>query len=162
MPNPKTVKNWIANSDACSKPGLQQENLDKLKRVAEHFENNHKKKLMCSLVFDEMYIRKQVDWSWYQEEFAGFINFGQDPNADEYRTATQALVYMLNGVNASFEYPVAYYFVDSLKAPQKEDLLLHIIKGDSLLLLRICQFLMINSFFVTLLFFVFFTDIVFC
>lgn len=129
MPRPKTIKDWISNSDACSMPGVQQSSLDKLKRISQQFQTSSNKKLMCSLVFDEMYIRKQVDFNWYHAEFAGFPNFGNDPNDEEYRMASQALVFMLNGVNASFEFPIAYYFVNSLKASQKQDLLLNIIHG---------------------------------
>lgn len=129
LPHSKTIKQWYANSDASGEPGIQKECMDKLKRIGQAYERENNKKLMCSLVFDEMYIRKQVYWCWHQENYAGFVNHGQKQDSDTNEIASQAIVFILNGVNASFEYPVAYYFINKLNGAQKRDLTLDIIEA---------------------------------
>lgn len=107
--------------------------MDKLKRIAEKYEQTHEKKLMCSLVFDEMNVRRQIYFSSHQLEYVGYVDIekpsidGEDESTDK-TIAKQAIVFMLNGINANFEFPVAYYFIDTLDQTQRKDLLDEIVK----------------------------------
>lgn len=86
--------------------------------MAEEFATKHQRKLMCSLVFDEMSIRQQVMWSLHQLDYIGYINYGKDtenPENPQNIIAKQAIVFVLNGIDVNFEFPVAYYFIDTLK-----------------------------------------------
>lgn len=105
--------------------------MERLKKVATEFEMTHKRKLMCSLVFDEMHIRQQVFWSLQQLNFNGFVNYGQDPENEDKSIATQAIVFILNGIEANIEFPVAYYFIDKLTAHQRKSLVSDIIAAVS-------------------------------
>lgn len=131
LPHRQTIRSWYANSDAKAEAGLQEDHLQKLKQVCEDHEKTHKNKLMCSLVFDEMNIRKQVYWCWHKEDYAGFVNYGQDPNTQTNIIAKQAIVFILNGLNASFEFPLAYYFIDTLNKNQRRDLISEIVTAVS-------------------------------
>lgn len=129
LPHSKTIKAWYANSDANGEAGLHQECLDKLKNISQDYERKHNRKLMCSLVYDEINIRKQVYWCWHKQDFAGFVNYGQDPESNKNTIAKQAIVFILNGVNTSFEFPIAYYFIDSLDKFHRRDLLDQLIRA---------------------------------
>lgn len=130
LPHSKTIKQWYANSDANGEAGLQHDYIDKLKRISQDYELENKKKLMCSLVFDEMYIRKQIYWCWYKEDYAGFVDERfQEPDSDTKKIASQAIAFILNGVNVNFEFPVAYFFIDKLKGSQKKELISDVIKA---------------------------------
>lgn len=76
---------------------------------------------MGSLVFDEMHIGQQLFFSSQQLDFDGFVNYGQDPEKEEKTIAKQAITFILNGIDANFEFPLAYYFIDSLNAQHRKN-----------------------------------------
>lgn len=121
LPHPKTMQRWMANSDVNGEPGIQEDHLEKLKRIATDFESTNKRKMICSLVFDEISLRKQVYWSWHQSDYVGFTNNENNPansesNNDQQtkEVARQAVAFILNGINCQFEFPVAYFFINKL------------------------------------------------
>lgn len=128
LPHSKTIESWYANSDLRGDPGIQEDNTKRLKQFAKRFEDEHGSRIMCSLVFDEMFIRKQVFWSLQQLDYIGHIDFGQDSISDEKTIAKQVILFMLNGLNVDSEFPLAYFFIDTLNAQQRKNLILEIIK----------------------------------
>lgn len=130
LPHPKVLKSWYANSDCCSDEGIQQSCLDKLKRIAQDYEKQHKSTLLCSLVFDEINIRRQILYSMHQTEFIGYVQppeNGDEASMTKKKNATQAIVFILNGIETNFEFPVAYYFINGLKAGERNLLLSKVI-----------------------------------
>lgn len=131
LPTLKTIKNWFANSDIRSDPGIQEGTLDRLKKIAGDFEKINNRRLMCSLVFDEVHIRQQVIYSLDEMEYTGFTSYGintEETSEDTKKTvAKQAIVFLLNGITVNFEFPVAYYFISELNAAQRKELLNEII-----------------------------------
>lgn len=119
----------MANSDICGEPGINAKHLERLTKLAKEYESKHQRKLMCSLCFDEMNIRQQILWSAHQLNYLGYTKCGQNPDDDEKNiVAKQALVYILNGIDVNFEYPIAYFFINTLKANQRANILDDIIK----------------------------------
>lgn len=123
LPHSKTIKAWYGNFDANAEPGLQQACLDKLKKISEEYEIENNHPIMCGLVYDEVNIRKKVYWCWQKQDFAGYINYGQNTKSMENTIAKQAIVFILNGVNTSFESPICYHFIDSLDKFHRRDLI---------------------------------------
>lgn len=76
-----------------------------------------------------MSIRKHLQWSDSQKQFLGFINYGFRSNIEEMPLAKNALVFMLNGINANFTMPIAFYFIDTLTAAEKANLLTEILNA---------------------------------
>lgn len=131
LPHPKTIQQWYANSDVRGDPGLQDDTMKRLTKIAQQYELDRGRKLLCSLVFDEMHIRSQVFWNLQQLEYVGFNNYRDNPDFDQKRIAKQAIVFFLNGIDVNFEFPVAYLLIDKLKKEQKKTLLEPIIKAIS-------------------------------
>lgn len=82
-------------------------------------------------MLDEMSIRAQVFWSQQRIDYVGFAEL---PSTDADATANrqiakQSIVFMLNGVNVHFEFPVAYFLISSLDKNTKAELLRDIIKA---------------------------------
>lgn len=91
-------------------------------------------KLVVSLMFDEMHIRKHVQWSNKERKLIGYANVEQNeyedadphdenaPNSKRKKSdlANQALVYIVAAVNDSFQLPIVYYFINSMKADEKK------------------------------------------
>lgn len=131
MPHPRTIKSWYAASDLRGDPGLQDATLVRLKIIVEQFKKDNKdKEVICSLVFDEMHIRSQIFWSQQRLDYVGLASkFGNDSSNDNQTIAKQAMVFLLNGINIDFEFPVAYHLIRSAGKELRKDLLLETIKA---------------------------------
>lgn len=66
-----------------------------------------------------MAIRKNVEWCIKNKEFIGYSRVnknGQNQENNESELVSQALVYMISGINMFIQSPIAYYFINSLNA----------------------------------------------
>lgn len=86
-------------------------------------------KLYATLSFDEMAIRRNVTWCAGQKKFYGFIDYGRYALDEHLPPASNAIVFMLNGINISFNLPVAHYFITTLDKSEKMFLVLTLIKA---------------------------------
>lgn len=87
------------------------------------------KELYVILNFDEMAIRKHVTWSESEKKFLGFINYGKVDCDEHLPIASNSIVFMINGINETFNIPVTYYFINALDTTEKMFLVLTIIKA---------------------------------
>lgn len=75
LPHPRTLRKWYKNIDA--DPGFTEESFVALKLEAAQSEH----KLLCSLVMDEMAIRKGLGkWDPSAQKFWGRVDFGSNSN----------------------------------------------------------------------------------
>lgn len=122
LPHVATIRKWYSAAGTTSEPGFCRYNLSSLAKLAkEHSANGSQ--LMCSLIFDEMAIRKHLQWSDSRKKFLGHISYGFRPDIAAVPVATNVIVFMVNGVNVEFNFPIAYYFITSLTADEKIALL---------------------------------------
>lgn len=126
LPHPNTLVIWYANSDVDGVAGFSDETMDKLKEVANRFKLRNEQ-LICSLLFDEMYIKKQVNWCVQSKSFSGLINYGHKNPDEPIPLAKQAIVFFLSGVNHPFQFPVAYYLIDKMTNIERTNLIREII-----------------------------------
>lgn len=112
LPHPRTLGKWYQNTDAA--PGFTTEAFDVLKR--KHVATG--KRLLCTLVVDEMAVRQQTSWSG--KKSLGLVNCGAGP-VD--RVASQAFVMMLVCSNENWKLPIGYFFVDGLTAECRANLI---------------------------------------
>lgn len=136
-------KHLTITCQACqqSKIGLQtliyavsidDRHMERLKKIAESYKLENKRNLMCSLVYDEMHIRQQVCWSVHEMKYVGHVNYGSnheedDENQTKNIIAKQAIVFLLNGIDVTFEFPLGYYFINELVAADRKHLLENVI-----------------------------------
>lgn len=80
LPHRKTITAWLQNSDINGEPGIRKEMLDRLTKFVEELNGE---KLICSLIFDEMYIRKQVYWDPNKYDYVGYPTYGVMPNVND-------------------------------------------------------------------------------
>lgn len=124
IPAVVTLRSWHANADINSSPGILHQSLEILKRkVAEKAIN--KDLLTGALLFDEMAIRKLLQWS--NNQMIGFENIpGKDCKTAQ--IAKDAVVFMFSSIDDSWQIPVAYYFIASLSGDEKCELLREVIR----------------------------------
>lgn len=141
LPHPRTMKKWMQNSDINGEPGIREETLLRLKDFVRNL-NEKGEKLICSLLLDEVYIRKQLYYDQHSYQYIGYPTY--PPNFNETKTsskknakeksflATRAIVFMLSGINKKFYFPVAYHFVNGM--PSKD---LSALTKD--IIMRVCE-----------------------
>lgn len=132
LPHSTTLRQWLNNSNIDAAPGLLNCALDVVQSRAQKMRETGKV-LICNLVFDEMAIRKNIQWCQRTRCFVGYATFGAhalDPNdvntdetPDDFPVANQAIVFMLSGISDYFQIPIAYYFIRSLDADYRLELL---------------------------------------
>ena len=106
LPHQVQVRKWYAKVPA--EPGFTNPAFQALKLKVE--ESNKKgEKIICSLMLDEIAIRKHV--SWDGKRFRGYVDVGNgtDEN-DSSPVAKEALVLMAVAVNGSWKVPCGYFF----------------------------------------------------
>lgn len=123
IPTEWTISKWHTNSDLNTEPGILKQSLEMLKLKIVQLED---KKLIGALSFDEMSIHKMVQC--VNGEMIGYEKLsGIDRKTA--RLATQALVFLFNGINVDIQLPVAYYFIASSETEEKSILLKQVINA---------------------------------
>ena len=111
IPHQVQVRKWYAKVPA--EPGFTNPAFQALKFLKVEEANKKGEKIICSLMLDEMAIRKHV--SWDGKRFRGYVDVGNgtDEN-DSSPVAKEALVLMAVAVNGSWKVPCGYFFIDGL------------------------------------------------
>lgn len=73
-----------------------------------------------------MSTRQQVFWSPHKNSYEGFTNNSED---SKNKIAKQALVYMLNGINCCFEFPVCYWMIDAIDSIERRTKMLEVLQA---------------------------------
>ena len=113
LPHPKTLSVWYSSVNGA--PGFTSEAFDVLKAKAEE------RKIVCSLVFDEVAIKRCIEYDGQQ--YYGYADMGSIIEVNENEEAKEALVFMLVAINGSWKIPVGYFLSHSLNSEQKLGLL---------------------------------------
>lgn len=127
LPDPSCIRAWISNCTGVGESGICTESLKSLEMLAKKMKENGKS-FYCSLAFDEMHIRKNVQWNEAKKKFIGFITYGKQDKNGEIPVAKQALVFLANGINIKISIPVAHFFIDGLSGAEKAFLLKEILR----------------------------------
>ena len=119
IPHPKTLYNWCTKLDAS--PGFTEPAFKYLKgKIAEEVADG--KQPLFALSLDAMAIMKRVEFDGKQ--FIGGVNLGletgeENPTGEE---ATEAMVFLLSGVNTKYKLPLGYFFIKSLSGEELANL----------------------------------------
>lgn len=103
LPCQTTLKNLLNLLPLCS--GINSQIFDVLKKkTARDIPLNNE----CMLLFDEMSIRKHLNYNSRTDRIEGFQDHGTTQGRDP-QIASHALVFMIVGIRKRFKQPVAYY-----------------------------------------------------
>ena len=118
LPHQVQVRKWYAKIPA--DPGFTEPAFQALKFKVEEAHSKGQK-VICSLMLDEMAIKKHV--SWDGKKFRGYVDVGNgiDEN-DSSPVAKDALVLMAVAVNGSWKVPCGYFLVDGLSGKERANL----------------------------------------
>lgn len=123
LPHPRTLRRWYSVVDG--NPGFSKEAAVALRiKCQEHA--NEGKKLLCAMSFDEIAIRKHIEFR--ENKFVGYVDYGAELDNDNLPVANEALTFMVTAVNGSWKLPIGYFLVNGVSAVEKCNLLREALK----------------------------------
>ena len=114
LPHPQTLSKWYGCIDG--KPGFSNTVLDALRIKSEG-----SGRITCSLMMDEIAIRKQVDYDG--NKYIGYVDMGggiEDSSA--LPVAREALVFLIVSLTEYWKVPVGYFLIDGLAGQERANL----------------------------------------
>lgn len=126
LPHLSTLRAWYSESDMNAEPGIHLKCLEMLSQESAQMRKNGKQ-LACTLMFDEIGIRKHLQYCHSSKKILGLVSYG-NRSADP-ELAKQVIVFMLSGLNRKFQLPIAYHFISSLTQDERRKLLIEIINA---------------------------------
>lgn len=127
IPHAGTMRSWYANCNVNGEPGITEQSLEVIRERAS-LKQRRNEKLILAISFDEIHIRKHVQWDQNTKQLFGYCLNEQTENGDM-DVANQAMVYMVRGINDQILIPVAYYFIRSMNGAQRASMLTGVIKS---------------------------------
>ena len=103
LPHPSTLRKWRSTINV--EPGFLSQAMNIAKLYADGCGENR-----CSLILDEMHLRREVEWSSDRHVYSGHVDFGGGPVSSI--EASNALVFMLVSLKASWKTPIAYFLTN--------------------------------------------------
>lgn len=104
IPHAATLRSWYHEIKV--EEGFTEESFTAFKYKSLEYRQNGKN-LYCSMIFDEMHIKRQIEWDG--KKLHGFSSIGtsSDPVL---RAATQVLVILVVALDSSWKVPISYFF----------------------------------------------------
>lgn len=124
LPHVSTLRKWYAYSQSNGEPGKSRESISMLKNLVEETQKMGKT-FDCSITFDEVHIRRHVQYCAQEQKFSGFVTYGRRDG--ELPIASQAIVFMVNALDRKLSLPVCYHFINELNAEKKANLIKSVI-----------------------------------
>lgn len=118
LPHPRTVRRWLSKVDFS--PGINQVVLHNIKKLIDQNAKDGKE-LQFGMQVDEMSIKRWIEWDG--KMYHGVVDVGLNCNSDHCEEATYVWVFMLVCLNYHFKTPIAYYFIKSLSAITRANIL---------------------------------------
>lgn len=116
LPNQRTIRSWLQVIDGS--PGFSKEALEIIGFKVQECKLKNKK-LLCSLVVDEMAIRQQIEWDHHKNSWMGYIDYGSKLKSTHIPVAKEAIVFLLTAINDCWKMPIGFFFINGLTAVER-------------------------------------------
>lgn len=119
LPHPSTLKTWYHEVQV--EEGFTDESFKSLKLKCDDYKNNGKQ-LYCSLMLDEMHLKKLVEWDG--KYCHGFSSVGKDSQSSDsgLKVATQVLVLLVVALDSRWKVPIGYFFHRGLNGQETAEI----------------------------------------
>ena len=103
LPSTRSLARWKETMKTSS--GFNSETLQMIRLLSKGMTTQDK---IVVLTFDEMQVKKGLDYDLPEDRIEGFVNYGDDEH--ENIEASQALTFMVHGLTSRMKIPLAYFF----------------------------------------------------
>lgn len=121
LPNIRTIQKWHRQSNSNISSGFCDTTLQILTKCAND-ELEDDKRLYVSMCFDEMAIRRHIQWVHNQKYFSGLITYGER-NDDEVPIANNAIFFLVTLIKTGKSLILGYFLIKSLNTLEKSKLI---------------------------------------
>jgi hypothetical protein len=119
LPHENVVRRWYQTVGA--EAGFTRDAFETLKKKVEE-EKNQNKSVIVNLTFDEVSIKKKIEWTG--TKFVGHVDLGIGTEPDDSSPqATEALVFLVTALDSSWKLSIGYFLIAGLTAEEKCQLL---------------------------------------
>ena len=91
--------------------------------LQEKVRDSSSESIQVALIVDAMAIRKQIVWDAQTSSFVGYTDFGCGMQADATDEASEALVFMVNGIFGNWKQPIGYFLTNGVSGNTLAELL---------------------------------------
>ena len=112
------IRGWHKSIDGA--PGFTEEAFTALKSKVEEAKTQDQV-VLCSLMIDEMAIKKHIEWDG--KRFLGYVDIGANIDDDSTPVASEALVFMVVALNGSWKVPCAYFLLKGMSGVERANLI---------------------------------------
>lgn len=125
IPHAATLRSWYHEIKV--EEGFTEQSFTALKYKSLEYRQNGKN-LYYSMIFDEMHIKRQIEWDG--KKLHGFSSIGNCSTLSDpvLRAATQVLVILVVALDSSWKVPIGYFFHKGLNGKDKGKLILEALK----------------------------------
>jgi hypothetical protein len=106
LPGPSTIRRWIGQSKFL--PGFSKLFFS---HIQKRFESSDYKEKVCTVCFDEMHIKKFIEYSKEFDFIEGFEDLGHYERTN--KSANYVLVFMARGIYSPWKFRIAYFLSHS-------------------------------------------------
>ena len=75
LPHPKTLVSWLKESDVNGEHGIRDETMKRLTGFVKDLKDTSGEQLICTVILDEMYIKKELYWDFNKFEYGGYPTY---------------------------------------------------------------------------------------
>lgn len=121
LPAIRTLRSWHANSNCSFQFGFNEQSIITLtERVKEG--TTEAKNVYVSMCFDEISIRRHIQWVHPLKRYSGLVTYGRRDN-DEHPVANNAIFFLLNLIETGESIILGYFLIKSLCGHEKVQLI---------------------------------------
>lgn len=117
LPHPSTIRCWYQGMKG--EPGFTEEAFIALQARVEQ-RKSEDKQVICSLMIDEMAIKKHVEWDG--KRFLGYADIGTGIEDDTTPVAGEALVFMVVSLTENWKVPCGYFLIKGMTGQERANL----------------------------------------
>lgn len=125
FPAVRTVRQWHSNSCASFLNGFNPQTIISLTKLTNE-KKAEGKELFVSMCFDEVSIRKHIQWVHARKQFNGIVTYGRRDD-DDFPVANNAIFFLVNLVESGQSLIIGCFLIRSLNAIEKSKLLRDVI-----------------------------------
>lgn len=126
LPHPETLREWYRNSDLDAKSGISHKSMEALEKKAKQMKEDGQQ-MVVGILLDEMAIQQNITWCRATNKFIGLSDCGQFVADEEFTVAKNVIVFMASGLNVHVQQPIAFYFITTIKAKDRAELIVQIV-----------------------------------
>lgn len=121
LPAVRTVRQWHASSQSNFQHGFNPQTIATLAKLSNE-EKSKGKELFVSMCYDEVSIRRHIQWVHAQKQYSGIVTYGRRDD-DEYPVANNAILFLINLIETGQSLILGYFLIKNLDSIEKSNLL---------------------------------------